>query len=263
MHRYWSPGTPHGLASLTLALAALALHAPLATAADGAAMAPPPGDKKTYYETILDGASLEAFASSEPQLPDRLAIVGSNATVEYSPLGSDGSRTEWEVSVRNFARPHERVGALYDVILALPLPAEGNGGLETLQQKIVVREGSEANSVSFVYAGEKLVLKRNIGLEKSLLPSLVSSAGEPDKLPALDGTGYRYTMWDTIVTHDPEHGSTIQGWASLRYETDAGVLEPSVIDEQIAAYLITWIPGLSSSIAPYTIRMEVRAPDVL
>ena len=109
-----------------------------------------------------------------------------------------------------------------------------------------------------IYGGEKIALKRNLALEKMLLPGIVGNSN--DKLPPLQGTGYDYTLWDTIVSYDPEYGSTIQVFADVAYSTEADVPAPDAADERLKAYVLTWIPGMDPTQAIYTVRMDVQDP---
>ena len=262
--------------------AALALAPQVAWGFDGGGSAPPPpgggggesgggggggqqasAPPTTYYEDVLGGASAQAFASAEPGLPSELHVVQGSATVEYRVVDDDGETTTWDVVLKGFNRPHERVDAVYDLILALPLPADaaGAGAFQAQGRGIVLREGSEASSVPFIYGGEKLVLKRNVGLEKSLLPALLSGGSEAGKLPALADTGYRYTLWDAIVLYDASHDDSVQGWARLRYETDSYASAPDAGDARLAAYAIAWIPSLPAGVPPFAVRIDVVDPE--
>ena len=107
-------------------------------------------------------------------------------------------------------RNHERVDAVYDLVLALPMPASSDGmaAFETEQWRIEAREGSRGASVALIYSGEKLTLKRNVALERTWLPSLLAS---PDGLPDLTGTGNVYTLWDAVIRYDPTYGAPTPG----------------------------------------------------
>jgi hypothetical protein len=145
------------------------------------------------------------------------------------------------------------------MVLLLPLPADGAGAdaFTPLDRGIQVKEGSLDNAVPLVYGSEKIVLKRNSALEKSLLPGWIGDVGEPGKLPSLEGTGYRYTAWDAIVTRDPGYGDTIQAWAQFRFAAEPALTGPDDEDSRLAAWCITWIPSLSANVAPYAVRMDV------
>jgi hypothetical protein len=160
-----------------------------------------------------------------------------------------------EVEERN----HERVDAVYDLVLALPVPAryDGIAAFETRQWGIKAREGAPGASVALIYGGEKVTLKRNVALERAWLPTL---QGSPDGLPDLSGTGYMFTLWDTVLRYDPGYGDRLQGLATFTYETGSEVLAPDPRDERNAAYVITWIPTLDPSVPPFTIRLDVRPP---
>src|SRR5690606_16450699 len=142
------------------------------------------------------------------------------ARAEYVAVAEVDGRTEWEVRIEDFARRHARVVAIYDMVLLLPMPVapDGRDALRPLDGGGRIEEGSAGRSVPLVYGGEKVVLKRNIGLEKALLPRLVGAAGIPD----LAGTGLRWTAWDTIVRRDPLFGDTVRVRAALRFSTPAG-----------------------------------------
>lgn len=210
----------------------------------------------TYYEDVLSSAPAEELFAPSSGVPDGLAFSDSFATVEY--LDSAGAdQTTWTVRVRGLYRRHERVDAVYHMIAVLPLPvaADGGGAFSALSWGIRPQEGSETAAVHMVYGGEKVVLKRNFALEKTLLPNLVGPSW--DQLPSLDDTSYGYTMWDTILLYDPKYGDTVQGFADFSYTTDAGVAAPDASDGRFKAYLITWIPELDPTVPPFTVRMDV------
>ncbi len=241
-------------ASLCLAVAA--------QASDGS-WPPPPGgggggmsvpSTGTYYEEQLENASWRATAESG--LPSRLHVVDGAAYIEYRPLREGLRQTEWEVQVRDFDRRHETVDAVYDMVLVLPLPesAAGLDAFEALEPGITLREGDEP----MIYGGRELVLKRNLALERTLVAGLIEEGGGEGKLPSLAGTGYRYTCWDAVVAHDAEHGEFVRAGASLRYATEGRLAAPDAEDDRLAAYWITWIPSLTTEIAPYALRMDVR-----
>ena len=249
----------------------LALAATGAWAIDGGGVVAPPdggggaaaasaGGGETYFEGLLGGTDAAAFESAEPGLPTELFVVDGSATLAYHVVSDDGETTEWEALVRDFARPHERVDAVYDLILALPLPVGNGSGFEPLDRGIALREGSEASSVPVIYGGQKVVLKRNVALEKSLLPGLLDGAGD-GKLPAIQDPGYRYTLWDAIVLYDAGYGDSVQGWAKLRYRTSSRVPEPDASGAGLAAYAITWIPSLPSAVPPYAVRIDAASAD--
>ena len=108
------------------------------------------------------------------------------------------------------------------------------------------------------YGKEKVVLKRNVALEKSLLPNLIGS--NDDKLPDLAGTGYDHTLWDTVLLYDESYGDTIEASARLEYSTESGVLAPDSGDDRFKAHVVTWIPTLDPTIPPYTVALEVVDP---
>jgi hypothetical protein len=215
----------------------------------------------TYYQQMVGNQPLAALESSSPGVPTALAISDSSATVEYVPTAQPDGSVHWDVLVQGFERNSERVNAVYDMVfvLALPVAPSGAAAFTPLDSAIVPQVGTQTASVPLVYRGEQIALKRNVGLEKSLLPELV---GDPTqgKLPSLAGTGYAYTLWDTIVQYDPGYGPTIQAWASFHYATDTTVSAPVASDPRMKAYLITWIPTLNSNIPPYAVRMALQAP---
>lgn len=242
------------------------LAATMAQAVDGGLPPPPSGGgdgglsvppSATYYEEEIQQSSWRATA--EAALPSRLHIAEGDAFVEYRALRDDPRRTEWEVRVRNYQRRHETVDAIYDMVLVLPMPENALGGdaFSALDPGITLYEGDEHRATPAVYNGREVVLKRNLALERTLLPGLIQGAGD-GKLPSLAGSGYRYTAWDTVVTHDPDYGAAVQGWASLRYGTEGRIVPPDADDERLAAYFITWIPTLTRDVLPYAVRIDVR-----
>ena len=225
----------------------------------GAATSPlvlaPVDEPQTYYQQVVGDASAAALASAEPGLPSTLAIEDATATARYLRLSERG----WQVRIEGFRRNHERVDAIYDMVLVLPLPAaaDGRDGFTTRERGVRIEEGPAGRSVPLVYGGEKVVLKRNVGLEKSLLPRLVGNGA--GSLPSLDGTGYRWTAWDTVVTRDAGFGDVVQARAELGYETAADAPAPDPDDPRFAAYVITWIPALPAHVPPYAVRIDVAA----
>jgi hypothetical protein len=251
----------HGLRWLPCALAASLVAAPSARALDGFGMVAPPGDgtalaldASSYYEQTL--ATDDALQAGAPErtapggLPPALYVVDAAGAVEYRPAGGGA----WQVRVAVAERPHERADLVYDLVLALALPT----GFRTSQWRIDVREGDATSSVPVVYAGEKAALKRNVPLEASWLPLLV---GAPDGLPDLSGSGYTWTLWDTIVRYDATAGSTLQGFGRLGYRADASVRAPDPGDPQNAAYVITWVPTLDAAVPPFALRLDVVEPQ--
>lgn len=214
------------------------------------------GPAATYYQATV-GDALASLSSADPTLPSVLHVVPAAARAVYAPGAATPGRQEWELRIEGFERNHERVDAIYDMVLVLPLPAaaDGRDAFQALDRGVRIEEGLPGRSVPLVYGGEKVVLKRNVGLEKGLLPQLL---GEGDgRLPSLAGTGYRWTVWDTIVERDAGFGDVVQARAVLRYATAPDVAPPPAHDERLAAYLITWIPQLSASVPPYAVRMDV------
>jgi hypothetical protein len=216
----------------------------------------------TYYQQLAGGPSAAALESASPGVPTSLAIDNCSATLEYIPKSQPDGSVQWDVLIQGFQRNSERVNAVYDMVFVLPLPvtSSGTAGFTPIDSAIVPGLGSPSAPAPLLYGGEQIVLKRNVGLEKSFLPGLV---GDPShgKLPSLAGTGYGYTLWDTIVQYDASYGPTIQAWASFHYTTNAAVSPPVASDSRMKAYLITWIPTLSSRIPPYAVRMAVQNPS--
>jgi hypothetical protein len=231
----------------TFPFALALLAAAPAYSADGFAAVPEPGE--TYYEVATDAEAVAASAAMKDGaasggLPSSLYVVDGAGGVAYRSLG-DGA---WQVSVEVAERPHERVDAVYDMVLALPLPV----GSRAKSWRIVPRASREDVS-GVVYGGERIALKRNVPLEQSWLPLL---AGAPGGLPDLSRTGYAWTFWDAIVRYDPAAGATVKAYGTFRYEADAGVVAPDSNDPDNAAYVITWIPTLEA-VPPFAIRLDV------
>lgn len=213
----------------------------------------------SYYESLLSVEGAAALESTEPGLPETLSIHDSAGSVSYAPGKRSGA---WKLRLRDLDRPHERVDAVYQMIAVLPLPFDdqGEARFETRSIGIGIREGTAESSVPLIYGGEKIVLKRNVTLEKTLLPGLIGADSEPDKLPSLAGTGYDYTLWDTIVRYDPNHGDTLQVLADVPYSADDDVAAPDARDERLKAYVLTWIPGMDPRYPVFTIRIDVEDP---
>lgn len=210
----------------------------------------------TYYEGVVQTEGSESLESTDPELPSSLAIHDSTARASYV----EGSRAgSWTLRIRDLVRPHERVDAVYQMIAVLPLPfdADGQPAFETHQLGITVREGTASSSRPLTYGGEKVVLKRNVALEKILLPGLIGDF-QADKLPPLAGTGYDYTLWDAIVRYDPSHGDTMQLLADLRYTTGGGLPAPDAGDERLKAYVLTWIPAMDPRQPVFSVRIDVE-----
>jgi hypothetical protein len=241
-------------AAVLLTTSTLALFASPAGAMDGFGMS-----QTTYYEDVLGTQPVEAFASAEPGLPTSLYIDESSAGVTYESVPGDDS-IDWTIRVRGLTRNHERIDAFYLMMAVLPMPVDEEGlpAFETESRGIVPREGNEQASVPLIYGGEKVVLKRAAFLEKALLPGLIGS--EPDMLPSLEGTGYAYTMWQTLIRYDAGYGDTVQVFADVPYSTDVDVAPPDAKDERLKAYVITWIPELDASLPPFAIRMDIEPP---
>jgi hypothetical protein len=219
-----------------------------------------PGDG-TYLVQTLNGSTAEAFSSTDASVPTALHVEDGLAIVEYRSRPQADGRTAWDVRVSGFERNHERIDAVYDMVLVLPLPVDGSGrpAFESRQYGITPREGTEDSSVPLIYGGEKVTLKRNVALEKTVLPGLVGDPAQ-GRLPSLAGTGYEYTLWDTIVAFDESFGPRLQGFGTFSYVTDAKVAPPDDRNPALAAYLITWIPSFRADVRPFALRIDVRAP---
>jgi hypothetical protein len=248
-----------------LAAAAAVAAASPARATDGTAMVAPPPDggaqasllaaaPPTYYETAVGTDSVQALETTDPTLPTRLAIDAATAVATYRTVGQAAARSLWQLRIDGFERRHEHVDAIYDMVLVLALPeVGGRDAFESAKRGFVVEDGNPIAPSPLVYGGENVVLKRNVGIEKSLLAQLTGQGGLPD----LAGSGYRWTAWDTIMERDPDHEDTVQASGHLEYTTASGVAPPDPDDPRMAAYLITWIPELPASIPPFSVRMDV------
>ena len=243
---------------LTLLIAAFALAVAFAprpaAAVDGTAAIAP-----TYYEQLVAGGSLADLESRQGGLPEALHVVDAAGGLDFRMLETTGGEATWEVNLEVAERNHERVDAVYDLVLALPLPSEADGraAFEASQWGITPREGAKGASVAFIYGGEKVTLKRNVALERTWLPLLV---GALDGLPDISDTGYVFTLWDAVLRYDPGYGDRLQGLATFRFQTGAEVMAPDPDDERNAAFVITWIPTLDPSVPPFTIRLDLRPP---
>jgi len=230
-----------------------AAQATPATAEQAAAAQP------TYYESAVGASSVDVLASPAAQVPTSLAIVDASATAQFTALSLVGDRREWQLQLSGFSRRHERVDAVYDMVLVLPLPAlaDGRDGFQAVGRGVAVVEGALDKAVPLIYGGEKVVLKRNVGLEKTLLPGLSTASSGAAGLPDLAGTGYHWTAWDAIIPRDASYGDSVQAGATLRYQASAAATAPDPDDPRFAAYLITWIPALPASVPPYAVRIDV------
>jgi hypothetical protein len=207
----------------------------------------------TYYQQVYAGRASSATAASAAAaegLPTELHVVDGNGGVRYRSVGEGRYKVRVEVA----RRPHERVDVLYDLVLALPLPE----GFATDSWRIPLFAGPPADPQPVVYAGERLRLKRNLPLESTWLPAL---AGATDGLPDLAGTGWSWTLWDTIVRYDASAGEMVGGFGTLAFEADASLPALDPEDPANAAYLITWVPALDASVPPYTIRLDIGPAD--
>lgn len=246
--------------ALLLLLAAASLPPAPAAAFDGGSSALPDEEAAagapapTYYEEVLAargaaGGAARAASSVETGLPGALHVVPAAGRVSYRHLRGE----RFKVTVELDARPHERVDALYDLVLALALPAD----FRSNRWRLRVREGRRGASAPARYAGERITLKRNEALEASWLPRL---AGKRDGLPDLSGSGYVWTLWDTIVRYDAGAGRELAGFARLAYTADRRTQMPRPGDPRSAAYLISWVPSLGAAVAPYTLRIDAAPP---
>jgi hypothetical protein len=228
-----------------LVAAAVVLAAAPALAVDGGSVTP----QTSYYEGAAESEALATSAATADGaasggLPTSLYVVDAAGGIVYTDLG-EGS---WQVTVDVAERPHERVDAVYNLVLALPLPVGSRSSAWRIQPKV-----SSTDPAPIVYGGETLVLKRNVPLEQSWLPLLV---GAPGGLPDLSRTGYAWTFFDAIVRYDPAAGATVQAYGTFRYRSDARVVAPDAENPDNAAHLITWIPTLEA-VPPFAIRLDV------
>jgi hypothetical protein len=233
--------------------AAVFAAAPAALAIDGGP--PPGGEYQSYYEAAVETSSLDASASMATTLsaetdsgglPTSLHTIGAEGSTTYRDLGYG----RWRVDVAIARRPHEQVDAVYDLVLALPLPV----GATASDWRIYPRTGLSSRSKPLVYGGETVVLKRNVPLESSWLPLLV---GAPEGLPDLSRSGYVWTLWDSIVRYDAAAGATLEAYGTFRYSADLRAVAPNAGNPDNAAYVITWIPTLG--VPPFAIRLDVVA----
>jgi hypothetical protein len=221
----------------------------------GAAPPPPPGTEPetSYYEqasasatvSLAPEASLTMDASASGGLPSSLYAIDGAGSVTYHSLGQGA----WRVDIAMAERPHEKMDAVYDLVLAVPLPV----GSSARDWRIVPREGTSLWSKPIVYDGEKVVLKRNVPLENAWLPLLV---GASSGLPDLSRSGYVWTLWDAIVRYDATLGATLEAYGTFRYSVDPRVGAPDPANPDNAAYLITWVPTLES-VPPFAVRLDV------
>jgi len=233
-----------GVAMLLAALPAFAIDGGFAAV----------GSSESYYEKASAGEAAAASSSVAPQaseasggLPTSLFVVDAQGGVAYRDLGNGA----WQVQLEMAERPHEHVDAVYDLVLALPLPV----GSSSRAWRIEPRTGAATTAKRVVYGKEAIVLKRNVPLEKAWLPLLAGAAGG---LPDLARTGYAWTLWDTIVRYDASAGATLQAFATFDYTADPRVAAPDSENPDNAAYVITWIPTLEA-VPPFAIRLDVVA----
>jgi hypothetical protein len=203
----------------------------------------------SYYEATAESEAVATSAettdgAASGGLPTSLYVVDGAGRLAYDDLGN-GS---WQLDVELVERPLERVDAVYDLVLALPLPLGSRASSWRIAPKM-----SPTSTEQIVYGGEPIVLKRNVPLEQAWLPLL---AGAPGGLPDLSRSGYAWTFWDAIVRYDPAAGATIQAYGTFRYRTNASVVAPDAENPDNAAYVITWIPTLEA-VPPFAIRLDV------
>ena len=230
-------------------VAAFWLAALPANALDGGFAAT--GEDTSYYEQSADPESLAAATAdgaASGGLPSSLYVVDAEGGVRYRSLGNGA----WEVSVEVASRPLERVDAVYDLVLALPLPV----GSTTHAWRIAPSVDATPGAPPVVYGGETIVLKRNVPLENAWLPRL---AGAPNGLPDLSRAGYAWTLWDTIVRYDASAGAKLQAFGRFRFEAE-GAAAPDPENPDHAAYVITWIPTLED-VPPFAIRLDVLGAE--
>ena len=206
------------------------------------------GSNTSYYQTATEGlavapadtATTDAAASGG--LPSSLYAIDAGGGVVYHNLGKGA----WQVDLAMAPRPQEQVDAVYDLVLALPMPV----GSTAKDWRIMPKD---AKGQGIVYGGETIVLKRNVPLENAWLPVLAGSAGG---LPDLSRSGYAWTLWDAIVRYDATAGATLEAYGSFRYAADAKLGAPDAANPDNAAYVITWIPTLEA-VPPFAIRLDV------
>jgi hypothetical protein len=230
-----------------------------ARAMDGAAFSSEP----TYYEEVATEIAPSEFSSTATRLPSAVNLTDSSATATYSVVSDDGNRVGWNVAIRGLIRKHERIDVVYQMVLVLPLPVDGDGksAFKASTWTLAPREGAPGASVPLMYGGEKVALKRNRSLERTLLPNLVGQPGVEGKGPSLEGPGYDYTLWDTIIRYDPEYGDTVQLFMDVGYSADAEIAPPDARDDRLKLYVVTWIPSLDPTVPPFALRIDVVDPE--
>jgi len=213
------------------------------------------GSDLSYYEQTTQQATLAPSASATVEgaasggLPTSLYTIDAAGGVTYHDLGNGA----WQVDIAVARRPHEHVDAVYDLVLALPLPV----GSISKQWRIQPKVDSSPGAAPVVYGGDTIVLKRNVPLERAWLPVLAGAAGG---LPDLSRSGYAWTLWDAIVRYDATAGATLEAFGTFRYSADARVGAPDPTNPDNAAYVITWIPTLET-VPPFAIRLDVVGAD--
>ncbi len=209
------------------------------------------GSDLSYYESATEGLSVAPSASATEDgaasggLPTSLYAIDAAGSVTYHNL----RRGVWQVDIAVAPRPQEHVDAVYDLVLALPLPV----GSTSSEWRIAPKTDSSPKAEPIIYGGEAVVLKRNVPLEKAWLPVL---AGSSSGLPDLSRSGYVWTLWDAIVRYDATAGATLEAFGTFRYAADARVGAPDSENPDNAAYVITWIPTLEA-VPPFAIRLDV------
>lgn len=216
---------------------------------------------ETYYELVLAGRPVETLASRAAELPTRLAVVDDHETRATYRASENGSEQVWTVVVDGYHKKHERIDAVYQMVIVLPLPVDSQGSDAFTPEEWALRpqKGPEPEAEPVYYHGEPLVYRRAPTLERLWLPLLVGPG--PGHLPPLGDTSYQWTMWDTVVLFDPEHGPEVKGSLRFSYATPHDTPAPDPADDRFAIYLITWIPTLDAVIAPLALRARVQAPD--
>lgn len=229
-------------------------------AGDGGGGTSPWHEYVTYYQEILEYYTREELEAHASGIPSSLHLEDTDDShVEYAQVGPSEEGIEWIVRLRPLYRTHEKVDAIYHMILILPLPAGADGGdAFTPLEDVQVWQGDEESFEPLIYGGERVLGKRNEVLEETLLPALVGAG--TGQIPSLEDTGYTYTVWDAILRYDPDFGERVGGFTTFRYRTDTSVAAPDPGDDRMKGYVITWIPAFGDAVPPYTVRIDVEDP---